>query len=81
MKRTIALLPVLALVLGASALDTTVSNDFWCTWDYPYRTNAVNEKAAVASAALRSVVSTSVGSNPPVPVFDTNPTGAIIIVR
>jgi len=80
MKHLIPAMVACAMASSVMALDTTISNDFWCTWNYPNRTNAVSGQAAVAVSALRSLVSTSLPS-PNVEVFNTFPSGAIIIYR
>ena len=65
---------------AAFALDTTVSNDFWCTWNYPNGDSAVSEASAAASSPLNSRVATALPSNT-IEIFSSHPRGCVIIVR
>lgn len=67
-------------ISAAFALDTTVSNDFWCTWNYPNRDSAVSTASAAASSSLNSRVATALPSNT-IEIFSSHPRGCVIIVR
>ena len=69
-----------AATCAAFALDTTVSNDFWCTWNYPNGDSAVSEASAAASSPLNSRVATALPSNT-IEIFSSHPFGCVIIVR
>ena len=81
MKKAKSIAFAAVLLAGAAfALDTTVSNDFWCTWNYPNRDSAVAQASASASSPLDSLVSTTLPSDP-IAVFSSYSAGALIIIR
>lgn len=64
---------------GLSALDTSVSNEFWCTWNY---VNASTNTAAAVSSQLEIDTKTSdCRLVEPSDDFDTRPCGAMIVIR
>ena len=64
---------------AAFALDTTVSNDFWCTWNYPNGDSAVSTASAAASSPLNSRVATALPSNT-IEIFNSQPAGCVILI-
>lgn len=64
-------------VLSAAALDNTVSNDFWCTWNY------VNPSPGVASAdgALADTFVSNSRASDVLDAFSSEKLGLWLIVR
>ncbi len=80
MKKTLFAVCAAVLSIGAAfALDTTVSNDFWCTWNYPNGDSAVSEASSVASSPLNSRVATALPSNT-IEIFSSHPAGCVILI-
>ena len=82
MKASKILFCTAAIVIAgaASALDTTVSNEFWCTWGYVNSSVAASDAAAVSSTPLNSRVVTAVEIDDP-DAFSSFPVGTVLVVR
>ena len=94
-KSVFATVAVSALPLVAAAFDTTVSNEFWCTWGYANATPSQNLSAALPSAVLQESTSRSSASladfqprsstrraADPLRTFNSNaPRGVVLVFR
>ena len=94
-KSVFATIVAAALPLVAAALDTTVSNEFWCTWGYANATPSQNLSATLSGAVLQGFTSCGSASfadfqprsftcraADPLRSFNSNaPKGAVLVFR
>ena len=66
-------------VLSASALDNTVSNDFWCTWNYV--SPSPNTAISAAGSIFDTFISNEKESNVIQRFSSEKPAGFVLVVR
>ena len=64
---------------SASALDNTVSNDFWCTWNYV--NPSTNEKESTVASFFDTFLSNEMESDVLQRFSSEKPAGFVLVVR